>query len=235
MPGVAIAIVHNDQVVYLKGFGVRQVGKAEAVDADTVFQLASVSKPVTSTVIAALVGEKIVDWDDCIVNHDPGFAMYTPWVTSQVTIRDFLCHRSGLLDHAGDLLEDLGYDRAGVLYRLRFLKPASSFRSHYAYTNFGFSEAAVAAAKAAGKPWDEVAAEKLYRPLGMASTSSRYEDYAAAKNRAHIHARIDGKWTAKYTRNADAQAPAGGVSSSVRDTQSCSPRSGCHFRCRRPV
>jgi CubicO group peptidase (beta-lactamase class C family) len=217
VPGVAIAIVHNDQVVYLKGFGVRQVGKAEAVDADTIFQLASVSKPVTSTVMAALVGEKIVDWDDPIVNHDPGFALYTPWVTSQVTLRDFLCHRSGLPDHGGDLLEDLGYDRKDVLHRLRFLKPASSFRSQYAYTNFGFSEAAVAAAKAAGKPWEEVAAEKLYRPLGMASTSSRYEDYAAAKNRALIHARIDGKWTAKYNRNADAQAPAGGVSSSVRD------------------
>ncbi len=217
VPGIAVAVVFKDEVVYLKGFGVREVGKPETVDADTVFQLASVSKPVTSTVVAALVGEKIVGWDDHVVQHDPGFTMYDPWVTSQVTIRDFLCHRSGLPDHGGDLVEDLGYDRNQVLYRLRFLKPASSFRSHYAYSNFGFTEGAVAAARAVGKPWEEVAAEKLYRPLGMKSTSSKFDDYWGAKNRASIHALVDGKWVAKNNRDADAQSPAGGVSSSVRD------------------
>ena len=97
------------------------------------------------------------------------------------------------------------------------MKPGSSFRSHYAYTNFGYSEAALAAALAVGKPWEDLAKEKLYGPLGMKSTSSRVADYAAAKNRAVLHARIDGKWVAKFTRDADAQAPAGGVSSTVRD------------------
>ncbi len=98
--------------------------------------------------------------------------MYDPWVTRQLTLRDLLCHRSGLPDHGGDLLEDLGYDQAEVLHRLQYLKPASSFRSQFAYTNYGYTEAAVAAAKAVGKLWEAVAAEKLYRPLGMKATSS---------------------------------------------------------------
>src|SRR6516164_63669 len=147
IPGVAIAVVYKDRAIYQKGFGARETGKSERVDADTVFQLASVSKPIASTVVAALVGEKVVSWDDPITLHDPGFQMYDPWVTREVTLRDMFAHRSGLPDHAGDRLEDLGYDRKAILSRLRYQKPSSSFRSHYAYTNFGFAEAAVAAAK----------------------------------------------------------------------------------------
>src|SRR6516225_8037526 len=198
IPGMAIAVVYKDHVAYLKGFGVREVGKPEPVDPDTVFQLASVSKPIASTVVAALVGEKVVSWDDPIILHDPGFQMYDPWVTREVTVRDMFAHRSGLPDHAGDRLEDLGYDRKTILSRLRYQNPSSSFRSHYAYTNFGLTEAAVAAAKAAGRSWEEISAEKLYRPLGMKNTSSRYADFVAANNRALGHVLINGKWVTKY-------------------------------------
>jgi CubicO group peptidase (beta-lactamase class C family) len=217
VPGMSVAVVSKDQVVYLKGFGVRQAGKDEPVDADTVFQLASVSKPLASTVLAALVSEGVIGWDDRVIDRDPGFRLSDPWVTREVTLRDLLCHRSGLPDHAGDLLEDLGYDRTAIVHRLRYVKPASSFRSQYAYTNFGFTAAAVAAARATGKSWEDLAAEKLYRPLGMKSSSSRFADYAAAKNRALLHVRVGGKWVAKHVRDPDAQSPAGGVSSTARD------------------
>jgi CubicO group peptidase (beta-lactamase class C family) len=217
VPGMAVAVVCDDRVVYLKGFGVRRVGHDEPVDADTVFQLASVSKPIASTVVAALVGEGVVRWDDHVCDLDPGFRLSDPWVTRHLTLRDLLCHRSGLPDHAGDLLEDLGYDRAQVLHRLRYLRPLGGFRSHYAYTNFGYTEAAVAAARAAGKSWEDLAAEKLFRPLGMRSTSYRFADYAAAANRARLHVRDGERWVARFTREPDAQAPAGGASSTARD------------------
>lgn len=217
VPGLAIAVVHEDEVVYLKGFGVRRAGQPNLVDSDTVFQLASVSKPIATTVIAALVVEGKIDWDDPITDHDPDFQLYDPWVTRQVTFRDMLCHRSGLPDHAGDLLEDLGYDRAEVLHRLRFLQSGDGFRSQYAYTNFGFTEAGIAAARSADKTWEELSEEKLYHPLGMTSTSSQFSDYETAPNRALLHVRIDGKWIPKHVRQPDAQSPAGGVSSTVRD------------------
>ncbi|HEY1601101.1 MAG TPA: serine hydrolase [Pirellulales bacterium] len=217
VPGIAIAVVHKDDVVFQQGFGVREIGKPELIDADTVCQLASVSKSITSTVLAALVGEGIIGWDDRVIDHDPGFCLYDAASTRELRLRDLLCHRSSLPDHGGDLLEDMGYDRGEILHRLRYLRPDSSFRAHYAYTNYGYTEAAVAAALAAGKRWEDLAAEKLYRPLGMNTTSSRYEDFAKAANRARLHVRIDDKWVAKYERQPDAQTPAGGVSSTLRD------------------
>src|SRR5881396_470463 len=174
VPGVGLAVVFQDKVVYAKGFGVRDVNTKTPVDADTVFQLASVSKPIGSTVVAELVGEGKISWDSKLSVFDPGFAMFDPWVTRQITIRDMYSHRSGLPDHAGDLLEDLGFTRAEILHRLRYQHPDSSFRSHYAYTNFGMTEAAVAAAKANGAEWEALCQEKLFKPLGMISTSSRY-------------------------------------------------------------
>jgi CubicO group peptidase (beta-lactamase class C family) len=217
VPGLAVAVVFQDKLVYAKGFGVKDTGTGEAVDADTVFQIASISKPIGSTVIAALVGEGKITWDSKIADLDATFEMYEPWVTREITLRDLLSHRSGLPAFAGDLLEDLGFTREEVLHRLRYQRPVTSFRSGYAYTNFGITAAAVAAAKAYGLVWEDAVEQKLYVPLGMTSTSSRYADFAARGNRAVGHVRVDGKWEPKFKREPDAQSPAGGVSSSVND------------------
>ncbi|MFI0088612.1 serine hydrolase [Streptomyces bobili] len=216
VPGVAVGVVHDDEVLYLKGFGARKAGAKGRVGPDTVFQLASVSKPVASTVVAAAVGEKTVGWDDPVVEHSPDFALKDPWVTRHVTLADLFSHRSGLPDHAGDLLEDLGYDRSYILERLRY-EPSAPFRAHYAYTNFGLTEAAVAVARAADTNWEDLSADKLYRPLGMDSTSSSFADYEKAGNKAVTHVRQGDTWQAEFVRDADAQSPAGGASSTVRD------------------
>lgn len=216
VPGVAVGVVYDDKVVYLKGFGTRKVGTKDRVGADTVFQLASVSKPLASTVVAAAVGEKTVGWDDPVVKYTPGFALKDPWVSRHVTLADLFSHRSGLPDHAGDLLEDLGYDRSYILDHLRY-EPLGPFRAQYAYTNFGLTEAAVATARAAGTDWEKLSADKVYRPLGMNSTSSSFADYEKAGNKAALHVKTDGTWRAAYVRDPDAQSPAGGASSTVRD------------------
>jgi CubicO group peptidase (beta-lactamase class C family) len=217
LPGLVIAVVFQEKVVYAKGFGVRDVNTKAPVDADTVFQLASVSKSVGSTVVAELVGEGKITWDSKLSILDPTFAMFDPWVTREITIRDMYAHRSGLPEHAGDLLEDLEFTRAEILHRLRYQHPESSFRSHYAYTNFGLTEGGIAAAKAYGLEWEEAAKQKLYNPLGMASTSSRYADFVARPNKALGHVLVDGKWVQKFKRDPDTESPAGGVSSSVND------------------
>ena len=215
--GMAIAVVYQDELIYAQGFGVRDVNTQVAVDADTVFQLASLSKPLGSTVVAALVGEDVVSWDSRIADLDPAFAMYDPWVTREITVRDLYAHRSGLPAHAGDLLEDLGHTRQEILHRLRYQPPSSSFRSEYAYTNFGMAEAAFAAAGATGQTWEEVSEERIYEPLGMTATSSRHADLVARPNRALLHVRQDGQWVQKFERENDSATPAGGASSSVND------------------
>ena len=217
VPGFAIAVVFQDKTIYAKGFGVRDVNGKAPVTADTVFQLASVSKPIGATVVAAFVGDGKITWDSRLNELDPIFVMFDPWVTHQVTIRDMYTHRSGLPAHAGDLLEDLGFSRAEILRRLRYQHPDSSFRSHYAYTNFGITEAAVAAVKAYGMEWETASEEKLYKPLGMIATSSRHSDFIGRANKALGHVLVDSKWVQKFQRDPDTEAPAGGVSSSVND------------------
>jgi CubicO group peptidase (beta-lactamase class C family) len=218
VPGLAIAVVHNDRVVYLKGFGVCQVGTDQAVTPDTAFPLASVSKPFATTALAALVGEKVIAWDDPVVKRLPGFRLSEPYTTQKVTLRDLLCHRSGLPPDCGDVLIDLGFSRDYVLSRLRMERPVGAFRAQYAYTNPGFSSAAFAGARAAKKPWEDLIAEKLYRPLGMKTATSRAADYRAAKDRALRHRREAGKWTVSATElDTDVTSPAGGVYCSVRD------------------
>ena len=217
LPGLAIAVVFQDKTVYAKGFGVRDTNTKVPVDADTVFQLASLSKSIGSTVVAELVGEGKITWDSNLSVLDPTFEMFDPWVTREITVRDMYAHRSGLPAHAGDLLEELGFTRAEILYRLRYQHPDSSFRSHYAYTNFGITEGGIAAARAYGLEWEAAANEKLYKPLGMTSASSRYADFVARSNKALGHVLVNGKWVQKFKRDPDTESPAGGVSSSVND------------------
>jgi CubicO group peptidase (beta-lactamase class C family) len=217
IPGMALAVIFEDKVLLAEGLGVREVGTDRAVDTNTVFQMASVSKPIGSTVVAALVGQGVIGWDARIADLDPSFAMPDPWVTKEIQIRDMYSHRSGLPSHAGDLLEDMGYSREEILHRLRFQPPEGSFRAHYAYTNFGLTAAAGAAAKAAGKDWATLSEDLLYKPLGMTSTSSRFSDFEKHPNHALGHELVEGKWGHRTQRQPDAQSPAGGVSSSVND------------------
>lgn len=216
VPGLASAVVHDGNVLYARGFGVRDVDKPGRVDASTVFRLASVSKPLSSTVVAGAVGMGLVKWTDPIVAHLRSFALADPYVTAHVTYADLFSHTSGLPDHAGDLLEDLGYDQAYILSRLR-LEPLAPFRTSYAYTNFGLTAAAVAAAAAAGKPWPDLADDILFGPVGMRASSFRYADFLRQANRASMHIRVGKRWVQRYTRDADPEAPAGGASSNVLD------------------
>src|SRR6185437_9729071 len=151
----------------------------------------------------------------------PGFALYDSLASAQVTIRDLFAHRSGLPGHVGDDIEELGFSQGEILQKLRLAKPAYPFRSGYSYSNFGLTEAAVAAARVAGKDWAEIAEQRLYKPLGMAMTSSRNRDFVSRANRAALHVRRDGQrdgqWAAFTRRDADAQSPAGGACSTARD------------------
>jgi CubicO group peptidase (beta-lactamase class C family) len=216
IPGMAVAVVRDGRTVYAKGFGVRKAGAPEAVDADTVFQIASLSKPVTGTMVARQVAAGVVGWDTPVAKHLPWFRLKDPYVTTHVTIGDLLSHRSGLPDHGGDTLEDLGFNRRQVLERLRLL-PLAPFRISYAYTNFGFTAAAEAVAAASGKDFATLSEDVLFRPLGMTSTSARFADFEKRTNRATPHVKVGDGFQEKYQRRPDAQAPAGGVSSSAND------------------
>jgi CubicO group peptidase (beta-lactamase class C family) len=217
VPGLALAVVFRDEVLLTAGYGVRSTASREPVDADTLFQLASLAKPVGSTVVSAIVGGGAATWDDPVTLHLPDFRLSDPWATQELMIGDFYAHRSGLGGDAGGDLERIGYDRDAIVERLRFLDLASSPRTTYAYSNMGMTVGGLAAAAAIGMTWEDASAKLLYEPLGMTRTSSRYADFQAASNRAALHVRLGDAWEPKFTFNPNAQAPAGGVSSTAND------------------
>ncbi len=216
VPGVAVAVVHDDEVVFAKGYGVREVGKPDPITPETVFQLASLSKPFSSTAVARLVSEGVIKWDDPVQPYLPEFVLSDPWVTERVTFADLFSHRSGLPGLAGTRLETIGYSRDEILARLRFVA-LNPFRATYSYSNFGLTAGGEAAAKAAGVSFEDLMDQQLFDLAGMTASSARYADFEAEPNRASIHNRVDGQWVPAAARNPDPQAPAGGISSSLDD------------------
>ncbi|MBC9902986.1 serine hydrolase [Achromobacter xylosoxidans] len=216
VPGMAVAVVIDGKTVLAQGYGTREAGKQAPVDAQTVFQIASISKSLSATVAAIEVSKGRASWDDPVSRYLPDFRLSNAYVSERATIGDFFAHRSGLPGTAGDDLEDLGFSRRDVIARLRLL-PLDAFRTSYHYANFSTTIGAEAVAKAAGSPWEQLADDQLFKPLGMKSTSYRYGDFEARGNRAVLHAYQHGRFVPAGQRNADQQAPAGGVSSTVID------------------
>lgn len=218
IPGLAMAVVYDGKVRYIDGHGVRELGKPDRVDADTVFYLASVSKPISATVVGAALSRGLTQfsWRDPIADHLPGFTLSDPWVGSHVTVADMFCHRSGLPDHSGNLLEDLGYGRTEIIAKLAAY-PLKPFRDNYEYTNYGLTTGAEAVATATGRTWEKLGDELIFGPVGMSSSSFTYAGLQSRTNRAALHHKVDGKFRAFPDADYEPQAPAGSASSSVRD------------------
>lgn len=215
-PGVAVAVVKDDKVLLARGYGVREVGKPEPVDEHTAFAIASCSKAFTAAALAILVDEGKVRWNDPVTKHLPGFQLSDPYVTRELTVRDLLCHRSGLGTFAGDLVwYNTTYDRAEVLCRARFLKPTTSFRSAFGYQNILFLAAGQIVPAATGTTWDDFVKVRIFTPLGMttAVTSAK----AVGTNAATPHTMKDGTPIAVPRYDSDSVGPAAAVHAGVDD------------------
>lgn len=218
VPGAAVAVVSNGEVVFEEGFGVRDVTTDEPVDADTVFQIASLSKPLSSSIVAkAITDDAELSWEDPVVEYLPDFALNDPYVTAHAKISDFFSHRTGIPTGGGDDLEDIGFDADYIMAHMNQI-PLASFRDTYQYSNFGLTVGGEAVAASRGQTWAETAHELLFEPLGMTSTTTVHDEYLAADDRAAMHARTgEGVYEQLFDRDADAEAPAGGVASTAGD------------------
>lgn len=190
-PGIGVAIVRKGQAPWLKGYGVRTMGKPDPVDAHTRFGIASNSKAFTGAALAMLVEEKKLGWDEPLVTYLPEFRMHDPAVTGMFTVRDLLVHRSGLPLGAGDLMyfPQSSADSAQVMRALRFLQPARGFRSGYDYDNILYIIAGVLIEKMSGRSWRDFISTRILQPLGMADAVTSRELLRTA-NLAGRHARL---------------------------------------------
>lgn len=193
VPGIAIAIVKDGKVVATRGFGVRKLGQPAPVDANTLFEVASNSKAFTAAALAMLVDEGKLAWDDPVTKHLPDFQMYDAYVTHEMTVRDLLTHRSGLGLGAGDLLwwPTTSFSTDEIIEKLRYIKPATSFRSAYAYDNLLYIVAGKIIAAKSGKSWGDTVREKILNPVGMTGTTTSLAEGASIANQAGAHSKIN--------------------------------------------
>lgn len=219
VPGVAVAVVHDGELVLAKGYGVRRAGEAARVDEHTLFGIASNTKAFTTAALAILVDEGKLKWDDPVIDHLEWFQMYDPYVTHEITIRDLLTHRSGMGLGEGDLLffPPSSYTRDEILHKLRFMKPASSFRSRYAYDNLLYLAAGQIIPAVTGQPWEDFIRERIFRPLGMTDSNTSVAGFHPGDNYATPHSEVEGKLTPIPPARIDNTAPAGAINSSASD------------------
>jgi CubicO group peptidase (beta-lactamase class C family) len=219
VPALSVAVVKDGTVVAATGYGVRTLGKPARADRHTLFGIASNTKVFTATALGMLVDEGRVQWDAPVVRYLPWFQMWDPYVTRELTVRDLLVHRSGLGLGAGDLLwwPPTTYDRKAIAQRLRFIRPATSFRSAYAYDNVLYLIAGEVIEAVSGQSWEEFVGTRILKRIGMDGSHVRYPPAGARSNIATPHAPVDGAVRPVTPFDSDNTNPAGGIHSNAAD------------------
>lgn len=215
VPGIAIAIVKNDEIVFTKGYGVREYGTDKKVDSKTYFNCASTTKAMTATCMAMLVDEGKLDWDDPVIKYLPDFQLYDPYVTRELTVRDLFLHNSGV-GNTDYLWGDNILTADQVLAKMKLVKPSYSFRSSFIYQNIFYLAAGKVIEKVSGKPWDVFIKERIFDPLGMTNTKALNKE-VTGENRTMPHFIVNGQVVAIDRTTADEIAPAGSVNSCADD------------------
>jgi CubicO group peptidase (beta-lactamase class C family) len=219
VPGMAVAIVKDGKIVVAKGFGVRKLGDATPVDEYTMFGIGSNTKAFTTAALAGLVDAGKLSWDDPVYQRLPGFVMYDPYVSHEMTIRDLLTHRSGMGLGEGDLLfwPPTTYTRDDIIYKLRFMKPASSFRSRYAYDNLLYMTAGQIIPAVTGTSWDEYVLKNILGAVGMNHSNVSNAHFKDGDDYAFPHERVDGTLKVIPFEVLDNVGPAGSINSCAAD------------------
>ena len=218
IPGAALCIVKDDQVLLSKGYGLLDASKKKKVNDQSLFAIASNTKAFTAAAIAQLVEDGKLNWDDKVHDYLPYFELYDPYVSANFTVRDLLCHRSGLATFSGDLIwYGTTYSREEIIRRAKFLEPVADFRAAYGYQNILFIAAGEVVAKASGMSWEKYIQTKFLDPLGMDRTVLSIEDLKNKDNVSAPHNDVDGTNIPIEWVNWDNMGPAGSIISSVHD------------------
>lgn len=218
IPGMAVAIVKDGEIIFEKGYGVKEKGKIGKVDEHTLFGIASNTKAFTAAALGVLVDQGKIRWDDRVIEYLPWFELYDPYVTANMTIKDLLTHRSGLKTFSGDLLwYATTYSREEIVRRARFLQPTYGFRDRYGYSNIMYLAAGLVVEAVTDTSYDEFLDKHFFEPLGMKNTNTSIHSFGDYDNIAQPHSVLDDKNVPIPFVSWDNIAPAGGINSSVHD------------------
>jgi CubicO group peptidase (beta-lactamase class C family) len=218
VPGMSIAIVKDGKVVFSKGYGVKEVGKPGQPDENTLFAIASNTKAFTSAMMAQLVQEKKVTWNDKVRKYLPYFELYDPYASAETNLRDILSHRTGLGTFSGDLIwyrSTLNAEQ--MIKRVKYLPKSYGFRAGYGYSNVMFITAGEVIAKVTGKSWGENLQERLFNPLAMDRSVYSSKDLEKKGNYATPHGIFNEEHKPITWEDWETIAAMGGIISSVKD------------------
>ncbi|MFD2569165.1 serine hydrolase [Spirosoma soli] len=188
VPGLTVTVVKGGKVLLKKGYGVREVGKADAVNTQTLFAMASTTKAMTAACLGMLVDEGKLRWDDPVTDYLPDFQLYDPAVTRELRVRDLLIHNTGV-GNADFLWASMQISSDEILRRIRLVKPTYSFRSSFIYQNIMYLAAGKVVEKVSGMPWERFMRTRIFEPLGMRRTQALFREVTDL-NRAKPHVEI---------------------------------------------
>lgn len=220
VPGIAVGVVKDGQVVHAQGYGLRSLNTGKPVDENTLFGIASNSKAFTAAALGMLVEEGKLKWNDKVVDHIPEFRLYDPYVTHDFTIRDLLTHRSGMGLGAGDLMiwpDGNDFTREEIIHNLRYLKQVSPFRSKYDYDNNLYIVAGEVVGRVSGSSWEEFIETRILKPLDMSLTGSCFNRLRDTSNVIDAHCPVDGKIQVIERTKGEVMNAAGGIYSNISD------------------
>ncbi len=218
IPGMAIAVVKDNEIILAEGYGIRNLDDPQPVNADTQFGVASISKHMTASALAILVDKELIDWHDPVTKYIPWFKLSDPWATANVTIHDLLTHQVGVGRLLGNRLQFMNNSsREEMLYQMRYHEFEEPFRSAYVYSNVMYTLAGEIVPAVTGQSWDEFMAEQFFGPMEMSRTNTSVDDLHEDGNMAWPHQYIEGEIVTIPLRNWDVSSPAGGVNSTATD------------------
>ena len=216
VPGLAVSIIKDGRLIYAKGFGLRDIAGQKEVTAQTLFAIGSCTKAFTAASAGMLVDEGNADWGDRVTDHLPRFRLHDDFATARMTLRDLMCHRSGLPRH--DLMwYNSAASREELFERLRYLEPSRDFRTDYQYQNLMFMTAGYLVGRVSGMPWEKFVETRILYPLGMSESNFSVEESKKAADFALPYVLKDKKITVIPFRNIDTIGPAGSINSNVTD------------------
>jgi len=221
IPAASIVIVQNDKIVYMNCLGFKDLESGEPIDQNTLFGIGSATKQFSATNIAQYVSNGSISWDDPITKYYPDpneFKLYSDYVTNNITIRDCLCHRSGLPANGGDDYYTYFNDSySAALYKLRYMENNTEFRSKFQYNNIIYALPAFSAARANNATWYELIKKDLLEPLGMKTATTTYNDFLNSPNHATPYKLLKNGTLKQYDIIPDPIGPAGSIYSSISE------------------
>ena len=216
VPGMGIGIYKDGKVLFSEGFGYRNLEKKLPVTPNTIFAIGSASKAFTTMDVQILVDEGKVEWDKPVQTYLPDFELKDEVATARMTVRDLVCHRSGLPRHDG-LWYGTSLTREDIYQRLRYLDFSADFRSTLQYNNLMFLTAGYLVGKLTNSSWEEFTRQRIFAPLGMASSNCSVEDSKKSEDYSSPYQRREGKVEEVPFRNINNIGPAGSINSNVND------------------